>query len=199
VATETQTTRSMEAAERLRRALGHPLRMRVLMRLNQSVRSPVQLAAELEEPLNTVAYHVRVLLDLGFLELVSTAPRRGATEHFYRAQERALLTDEDWATLPDATRAQLSASVLQQIWSDVSQAVARGSFDAEIDRHLSNTPLALDRQGWEELGVAAIELVETAIRLQAESANRVSAAEGDVEVLPVRLAILGYTGPGPAA
>ncbi|HWT94487.1 MAG TPA: helix-turn-helix domain-containing protein [Solirubrobacteraceae bacterium] len=199
MATETQTTRSMEAAERLRRALGHPLRMRVLMRLNQSVRSPVQLAAELEEPLNTVAYHVRVLLDLGFLELVSTAPRRGATEHFYRAQERALLTDEDWATLPDATRAQLSASVLQQIWSDVSQAVARGSFDAEIDRHLSNTPLALDRQGWEELGVAAIELVETAIRLQAESANRVSAAEGDVEVLPVRLAILGYTGPGPAA
>lgn len=195
VALETQTNRSMEAAERLRRALGHPLRMRVLMRLNEAVRSPVQLATELEEPLNTVAYHVRVLVDLGFLELVRTEPRRGATEHFYRAQQRAFLTDEDWAALPDGTRGQISASVLQQLWGDVAQSVARGTFDAELDRHLSFTPLVLDRQGWEELRDAADELLNTALRLQAESAGRINAAAGDAEVLAARLAVMNYTGP----
>lgn len=195
MATKTEISSSVEAAQRLRRALGHPLRMRILMRLNEAVRSPVQLAGEQEEPLNTVAYHVRVLLDLGFLELVRTAPRRGATEHFYRAQQRPILTDEDWEALPAPAREQVSASVLQRMWGDVAQALSQGSFDAELDRHLSFTPLVIDRQGWEELRDAAIGLVETALRVQAESAGRIAEGDGEAEVLPARLAIMAYTAP----
>src|SRR3954463_11459574 len=98
-----RSKRSEEAAERLMKALGHPMRMRILMRLSQKTMSPNQLAQELEERLGSVSYHVRVLVEIGYLELVGTEPRRGAVEHFYRAQARAFLTDADWARLPDKT------------------------------------------------------------------------------------------------
>ena len=78
--------------QRLAKALSHPLRVRVLTLLNQRVASPSELAEELGAPLGNVAYHVRILLDLDLLELVSTTPRRGAVEHHYRAIERPWLT-----------------------------------------------------------------------------------------------------------
>ena len=41
-----------------------------------------ELAAEFNEPLGNVSYHVVVLRDLGMIELVDTAARRGAIEHY---------------------------------------------------------------------------------------------------------------------
>lgn len=48
------------------------------------VLSPKELSRELEEPLSTVAHHVRRLVGMELLELVRTKPGRGSIEHFYR-------------------------------------------------------------------------------------------------------------------
>jgi len=71
--------------QRLIKALGHPVRMRALQVLNTRVASPSELAKELDEPLGNVAYHVKILEENDAIELVRTAPVRGALEHFYRA------------------------------------------------------------------------------------------------------------------
>lgn len=73
---------------RLMKALGHPLRVRALEVLNERVASPSELARELGEPLGNVAYHVKILEENEAIELVRTAPVRGALEHFYRAKVR---------------------------------------------------------------------------------------------------------------
>jgi DNA-binding transcriptional ArsR family regulator len=73
------------------KALAHPLRARILEALAGEPRSPNELAVEFGEPLGNVSYHVLVLRDLGMVELVDTAPRRGAVEHFYRARWRVQL------------------------------------------------------------------------------------------------------------
>lgn len=73
------------------KAVAHPLRARILAGLAGEARSPNELAAEFDEPLGNVSYHVVVLRDLGMVELVDTAPRRGAVEHFYRARWRVQL------------------------------------------------------------------------------------------------------------
>lgn len=73
------------------KAVAHPLRARILEALAEESRSPNELAAEFNEPLGNVSYHVVVLRDLGMVELVATAPRRGAIEHFYRARWRVQL------------------------------------------------------------------------------------------------------------
>lgn len=66
------------------RMTGHPTRVRILEIFERDgVTSPSALAELLDERLGNVSYHVRTLLDNGFLRLVRTEPRRGAVEHFY--------------------------------------------------------------------------------------------------------------------
>ncbi len=77
---------------RLVRALSHPVRVRILEILSERVASPNDLSEELGVELSHVAYHTRTLGRCGCLELVDTAQRRGATEHFYRAAARTGLS-----------------------------------------------------------------------------------------------------------
>jgi DNA-binding transcriptional ArsR family regulator len=81
------TTKSKDAPpdQRLIKSLGHPVRTRALEILNERVASPSELAKQLNEPLGNVAYHVKILEENDAIELVRTAPVRGALEHFYRA------------------------------------------------------------------------------------------------------------------
>jgi DNA-binding transcriptional ArsR family regulator len=65
--------------------MSHPLRARILTQLRGEDASPRELAARLDAPLSTVAYHVRVLVSLELVHLVGQEPRRGSVEHFYRA------------------------------------------------------------------------------------------------------------------
>jgi DNA-binding transcriptional ArsR family regulator len=106
--------------QRLVRALGHPLRVRILEILSNRVASPNTLSKELGVDLGDVAYHTRTLNRCGCLELVDTARRRGATEHFYKAAPRTTLTwtaldldergwDEVASILEDAHRRVLTA------------------------------------------------------------------------------------------
>ena len=61
--------------------------------------SPKVLAGALGLPLPNTSYHVKVLCDTGLIELVSTAPRRGALEHFYkRSRKNASRVDEIMAS-----------------------------------------------------------------------------------------------------
>ena len=89
---------------RLAKALAHPLRVQLLAALNEGVASPNELAKRLDEPLTNVSYHVRMLHDLGTIELVETEPRRGALEHYYRAVVRPFFGDRDWKRLPKNAR-----------------------------------------------------------------------------------------------
>ncbi len=74
-------------------ALGHPLRRRILREMATGGRSsPRELAANLEQPLSNVSYHVRVLVDCDVLRLVGTRAVRGSTQHFYRAS-----VEPEWA------------------------------------------------------------------------------------------------------
>src|ERR1700755_2252653 len=90
--------------ERLLKAISHPLRHRLLGLLDDRVASPNELAHELALPLGRVSYHIRLLAELGAIELVRTEPRRGALEHYYRAVTRPWFSGEDWSRLPRSAR-----------------------------------------------------------------------------------------------
>src|SRR3712207_5142385 len=106
---------------RIAKALSHPMRARILVILNERVASPNEIAEMIGERLPNVSYHVRALQDLGCIELVDTAQRRGAIEHYYRAVVRPFFTDRDWKRLPRSGRQAISDAALQVIWSDVSE------------------------------------------------------------------------------
>src|SRR5688572_17547882 len=134
----------MPVDSRLAKALSHPLRAQIFAILNEQVASPNEIAELLNERLPNVSYHVRALVELECIELVSTAQRRGAIEHYYRAIERPFFSDRDWKRLPRTARRAISDSALELIWDDVSRATESGTLAARTDVHLSRSPLTLD-------------------------------------------------------
>jgi DNA-binding transcriptional ArsR family regulator len=185
---ESPTSRTLEP--RVLKALAHPLRYRVLWRLNEVVASPKELAEEFGEPLPKVWYHVVVLHEAGMIELVRETPRRGATEHHYRAVVRPVLRDDEWARLPVGTRQRLSGAVVGEALADLGRAVAAGSLEARSDWHISHMSLALDDEGWRELADLLAGVVERASALQAESTQR----QADGSPIPARLTMMLYEG-----
>src|ERR1043165_2167089 len=119
------------------KAFAHPLRVQILIILNEKVASPNMLANQLDQSLNLVAYHVRVLEKYDCIELVDTKQRRGATEHFYRATRRQFLSDAEWSRLPQVLRPGLSTAMLKSVFDDIEEAVRTGTLDEIDDRHLS--------------------------------------------------------------
>jgi len=67
--------------------LRHPLRKELLrLYIKEADKlSPKELADFTKQPLSCVGWHIRVLAANKAVELVTTKPRRGAVEHFYRA------------------------------------------------------------------------------------------------------------------
>ena len=181
---------------RLAKALSHPMRTRILAILNERVASPNEISEMIDERLPNVSYHVRALLDLGCVELVSTAQRRGAIEHYYRAVVRPFFTDRDWKKLPQSGRQAVSDVALQMIWEDVSSAIRGGTFEARPDRHLSRSVLELDETGWKELSELLGDTLEEAEKIERRSAERLESADGNTAV-PVRVVLMHFESPAP--
>ena len=176
--------------ERLAKALSHPMRAHILAILNERVASPNEIAGIIDERLPNVSYHVRALHELGCIELVRTAQRRGAIEHYYRALKRPFFSDRDWKRLPQSARQAMSDVALQMIWEDVSTAIEEDTFERRPDRYLTRSPLVLDQRGWDELNEALGGILEEAERIGAQSAKRLAKAEDDG--IPTRLVMMHF-------
>jgi DNA-binding transcriptional ArsR family regulator len=179
--------------QQLAKALAHPLRVRILSSLHKGISSPNQLAQELGEPLGNVSYHVKTLLEYNCVELVKTEPRRGAVEHFYRATDRAFLSDSDWAKIPASARKGISGSIVESIGQSATEAMAEGTLDARSDSHLSDTPLQLDKQGWKELNKMLAETVDKATAIQKEAGKRIGKDKD--KAIQTKLAIMHFEVP----
>ena len=181
------------------KALAHPLRVQLLSLLNEGVASPNELAKKLDEPLTNVSYHVRMLHDLGCIELVDTEPRRGALEHYYRAIMRPFFGDRDWKRLPKNARGSISDAVLQLVWDDAAEAIKSGLFDEREDRHLSRSVLCVDDQGWDDLNELLVQTLDQAMQIQADSASRAAKAKGeDTDRFGVNLVMISHPAPSSA-
>jgi DNA-binding transcriptional ArsR family regulator len=178
---------------RVVKALGHPVRVQALTILNERIASPSEISKELGQSVGHVSYHVKVLKECECIELVDTAPRRGAMEHYYRATSRAFLDVSDWAAIPASVRPGLSGSLLQTAFEDASEALATGSFDKREDRHLSWTSMLLDAEGWVELTQSLEAMLERIFEIQATSAERLTAA-GEPGI-PVSVTMIAYETP----
>jgi hypothetical protein len=178
------------------KAFAHPLRVQILIILNERVASPNLLAQELDQSLNLVAYHVRVLEKYDCIELVDTKQRRGATEHFYRATRRQFLTDSEWSRMPQSLRPGLSGAMLKALFDDVEEAVTGDTFDEVPDRHLSRTPMVVDRQGWSDTAAVMSDTLDRLLEIQAEASQRIAA--GEEQGILAKVMMLHFKSPDPA-
>jgi DNA-binding transcriptional ArsR family regulator len=140
--------------QRLVRALGHPLRVKILEVVQLRKASPSELTELLQAPLGNVAYHVRVLEKCGCIEQVATARRRGAVEHYFRARPRSYIGHQDWRKVPKSLRDAVTGASLGTFFDKAADALEAGTMDARDDTTLNWMPMAVDQTGWAE--VAAV-------------------------------------------
>jgi DNA-binding transcriptional ArsR family regulator len=172
---------------RLLKALAHPIRTDILSVLQEGPSSPSRIERRLESvSINLISHHMKVLKDLGCIELAETVTRRGATEHVYRVVGPFVLGDEEWAKLTRKARQPLTAAILRSISGDLAASIGAGRFDELPDSHLSRTPMNLDREGWAEVRDILARALEEVIEAGERSEGR------DEPVMPVTVAIMQF-------
>lgn len=189
-----KTKNKKEGVEQIvAKAFAHPLRVQILIILNEKVASPNMLAQQLDQSLNLVAYHVRVLEKYDCIELVDTKQRRGATEHFYRATRRQFLSDDEWSRMPDSLRPGMAGAVLKSVFEDIEAASKAGTLNEVDDMHLSRTPMVLDQQGWVDVSETLKGSLERLLEIQAEASDRL--ANSDEEGVLAKVNLMHFKSP----
>lgn len=172
---------------RLLIALGHPVRQQILNRLVDAPADAVALVAELDIALPVVRRHLKVLLANDVIEAVGDDIESDST--VYRGMARPFLDDAHWRQLPPHRRAALFAMTLRRIAEQVRKSFPDG-FGHERT-HVSFTRLQVDHQGWEEMADLLAGVLEEAIQIEAESAERLAHAVHK-EQFEAKLAILHF-------
>jgi DNA-binding transcriptional ArsR family regulator len=181
---------------RLATAMSHPTRLYAMRILTERTASPRELAAALDEPINNVAYHVRVLKRLDCIELVRTEQAHGGrvAEHYYRATQKAFWDDESWAQLGEQEKLNVTGAILTQISHDIAEAMRHGTFNRLDDNHISSSPMRVDREGWKEVVSLLDQTIAELIEIQERVDERLSDSE---EPLHTHVEILQFLSPPP--
>jgi hypothetical protein len=164
--------------QRLVKALAHPLRIKILETLTERVGSPNRLSGDLDVGLSHVAYHTRALARCGCLELIDTAQRRGATEHFYKASPHSFIGARIWRHVPRPLLGGVSGATLQSFMDRAVAALEAGTIDGREETTLYWMPVLLDEQGWSKVTATMEETVDEVLAVQAESSERLAASKG---------------------
>jgi predicted transcriptional regulator len=183
---ETPPKEALSATSKLLRAGWHPIQIKALHILTERVASPKEIAVELgltSAKAGHVSYHVKELLSRGLVELVRTEPRRGASEHFYRAAKPLIVMDDEAERMSIEERLAFSCWIICCISGDFAMAVEAGTIDARTDRHLSRFPLRLDEEGYLDLVSEHNQVFHRTLKIATESRERT--VESGKRTMPV--------------
>ncbi len=170
------TAASMETT--LAAIVAHPTRARAFSILAERTASPVEIAQEIGKDVGHVGYHVRKLLQLELIELVDEKPVRGAVEHFYRAIERPVVTEEEFAGQSVEEREVFTRYTLQLHVTDIARAMDEHTVDARVNRVVTRMPILVDEEGFQELSDLHTEVLERTMEIEARSNERRATSRG---------------------
>jgi DNA-binding transcriptional ArsR family regulator len=177
-------------------AMSHPTRVYAMAILGEREASPKEIAAEIDEPVNNVTYHVDKLVGLGCIELVRTEPVKGGrvVEHYYRATRRAWVDEQEWNSLGPAEQHMFTSTLMRAVSADINEAMATGVFFERDDNHLSRTPLFVDVEAWDEVTSLLDATLQSLLDIRAKAAERVAAPD-NLESFPMKVEILQFQAP----
>ncbi len=184
------------ADKSLLKLLAHPLRCRCQTYLCERTASPNELANRFNEPIGNVAYHFRVLEEHGCIELVDTAQRRGATEHYYRATQRTELSEEQYAALSISDRLEFTRESVRLSMTDALTSLAETTFVQRPDHQMTRQLGYVDEEGWEKLrDIFAEAFAKVDEEVATSAARRIDDPER--AAIPIRVVTMLFEMPQP--
>lgn len=176
--------------------LSNPWRFRILMELTTRPMSVAQFIEEVGGEQSNISRRFKQLAEWGFLELVEEkrgGSRRGGVERIYRSALVARLDSPAWRGLPPAVRDDISRNVLAGYFKRIDEAIEAGTFDQEVDRHLSWVAAVVDHEALLRLGERLDEILDLIPELEREARERIEA--GGVEAIPLTVGLAAFRSP----
>lgn len=167
-------------------AVGHRIRVHVLIVLNEGTYTAAQIAEIIGEPLNNVSNHIRELLDAGSIELAKTVPKRNVLQHYYRAVEMPYFSDEEAEAMTHEQRQVIAGLIVQSAAAEVMAALWAGKL-ADPRTHLAWNWFNVDQRGREEIEAEQRRHWERMQEIEAEATNRRAESGEDAQSMLVTL------------
>ena len=153
-------------------AVGHRIRVHILIVLNEGTFSAGQIAAIIEEPLNNVSNHIRELLDAGSIELAETKRVRNTLQHYYRAVEIPHYSDEEVAAMTPEQRQVTAGLAIQSMVAEVMAGLWAGKMTNDPRLWLAWDWFNVDAQGRKEIADEQARSWERIRDIEIEATNR---------------------------
>jgi hypothetical protein len=176
-------------------AIGHPLRIEIMVEVDRAPMSPAEFAVLTGGDLSKIAYHFRILRECGCLVEVATRQRRGATEHIYEVTQRALFDPETFSELPAPLRGGISAATLTTFMERAAESIEGDTLDSRESRQLAWAPLKLDEEGFDKVMGMIEELFEKFHEEHLAAGERL--AESEEQPIYTTVGLAGFESPPP--
>lgn len=177
-------------------ALSNPWRFRILMELTTRPMSVSQFIEEVGGEQSNISRRFKQLAEWGYIEVVeekSGGRRRGGVERIYRSTLTARLDAPSWQGLPHVLRSDISGQVLASYLKRIDEALEAGTFDQEVDRHLSWIPATFDQEALVRLGEHLDEILDLVPELEREALERIERDGG--EAIPTTVGLAAFRSP----
>jgi hypothetical protein len=176
-----------------RKAPASSLRVRIVAACVQREVTPREIAEQEQIDVALVGYYFRALEKEGYLRVSRKEPARGFQRHYYVADRRKVIVDEEFGRMAGAEQHEVSEALLRDFLLACKEALAAGTLDARSDSHLSWGPYQLDGEGWKDLMSELARMLERSFEIQAESQIRLRKS-GEAPI-PTIFALAGFEGP----
>jgi len=186
----------------LSQVFADPLRMRVLAECVIREISPRGFHQEIGgAKLAKIEQAFELLTQYDWLEPVESdeaAPEPDPAMRLYRAIEPPILDEEDWAKMPESTR----ALTVWRIWETLTQRMKTAMKEGTIsggrtDQHISWKVFELDQEGWDAV-IARVNSLFDSLWMEQEKADARMAESGE-EPVQMTVGLLAFESPRPGA
>lgn len=152
-------------------ALGHWIRVHILIALNDGAHTAVQLADMFDVPLNNVSNHLRKMLDDGSIEVAKEERKGNVVQYWYRAVQIAYYSQAEAEAMPELQRQVIAGAIVQSGSAEVMAALYAGNL-ADPRTVLSWDWFHVDEQGREELEAETVRYLDRLSQIKVDATNR---------------------------
>jgi DNA-binding transcriptional ArsR family regulator len=201
MAEDTQRTKSEQTPAalvdmELIAAIDHPYRAHILAVTTQRVASQAEMARDLGVKSNVLSHHIRKLESLGLIELAREEFTKGGKRigRWYRGVGKSWVEADQWKEVPPEQQPAVTAQILANCNADLRAAILAGTVHGD-DNVIARAPVAVDRQGWEELVTLLNQTTREVMNIAARSDARLKPGE---TLTPAKVHIIHFESPGPS-
>jgi DNA-binding transcriptional ArsR family regulator len=164
-------------------ALGHKIRVHILIVLNDGIYTATQLAEIIGESLNNVSNHLRKMLDDGAVEIAKEERKGNIVQYWYKAVEIPYYSQKAAEGMTHLQRQMIAGAIVQSGSAEVLAALYAGKL-ADPRTVLFWHWYDVDQQGREDLEAENVRYLERVREIEAESSDRqVEAGENSTSLL----------------